>query len=130
MSHFPTIPVIVESIAKLSEKERLQLFSQLNERHLITQSSDKTPIDNTGTNSSIACDPDILGGEPCVKGTRISVELILENLAAGRSLDKLLYSYPSLGREGIEAAIAYGSSCDRGHLLRQLFEEYRAICSG
>ncbi|MBP0019862.1 MAG: DUF433 domain-containing protein [Cyanobacteria bacterium SBLK] len=130
MSHPPTIPVIVESIAALSEEERSQLLAQLYERHLITQSSDKTPIENTGANSSIACDLDILGGEPCVKGTRISVELILENLAAGRSLNKLLYSYPSLDREGIEAAISYGSRCDRGHTLRQLFEKYRAICRG
>lgn len=48
-------------------------------------------------------------GKPVVKGTRITVQLILEALAAGESIDQLLESYPNLSREGLNAALAYAA---------------------
>jgi uncharacterized protein (DUF433 family) len=55
----------------------------------------------------IISDPDIMVGKPTIEGTRLTVELILEELAAGRSIDELLHSYPRLSREGIRAALEY-----------------------
>lgn len=57
----------------------------------------------------IVCDPKILLGKPTVKGTRISVELILGWLSADWSLDQLLESYPNITREDVLAALAYAS---------------------
>jgi uncharacterized protein (DUF433 family) len=57
----------------------------------------------------IHADPAIMMGKPVIKGTRITVELILEKLAAGETIDDILKSYPHLTRHGILAAIAYAS---------------------
>ena len=51
--------------------------------------------------SHIEINPCIMMGKPVIKGTRITVELILESLAAGESADNLLLSYPRLTKEGI-----------------------------
>ena len=60
-------------------------------------------------NQSISMDPDILRGKPCIAGTRISVELILEMLALGNSVDDILktYSHVPLTREQVLAAILF-----------------------
>jgi uncharacterized protein (DUF433 family) len=57
----------------------------------------------------IICDPNILRGKPAVAGTRISVELILEKMASGYSIEDLLESYPSLTSEGIRAALQFST---------------------
>jgi uncharacterized protein (DUF433 family) len=59
------------------------------------------------TQTLIECNPKVLGGKPVIAGTRLSVELILEKLAAGESEAQLLDEYPRLTREGIRAALAY-----------------------
>ena len=51
--------------------------------------------------------PGIEGGKPIIKGTRITVEMLADEYAAGRSIEQLLYSYPFLTRRQIEAALAY-----------------------
>jgi uncharacterized protein (DUF433 family) len=53
--------------------------------------------------------PAICGGQVCVKGTRISVSLILDMLAGGDTIENLLDGYPTLRREDIAAALAYGA---------------------
>ena len=55
----------------------------------------------------IAVDPNILLGKPAIKGTRISVELILGWLANGWSYEDILESYPHITREDILAALAF-----------------------
>jgi uncharacterized protein (DUF433 family) len=55
----------------------------------------------------IVRDPDILVGKPVVKGTRLSVELILGWLAQGWTYEMLLEAYPQLAREDILAALAF-----------------------
>ncbi len=55
----------------------------------------------------ITSDPDVLVGKPVVKGTRISVELILGWLANGWTYDQVLESYPHISREDILAALAF-----------------------
>jgi uncharacterized protein (DUF433 family) len=62
------------------------------------------------TSSLITSDPEILGGKPVIAGTRISVQLILEKLGDGWSIQDLLEDYPHLKRDQIIAAIAYAAS--------------------
>ncbi|MFH1463261.1 MAG: DUF433 domain-containing protein [Pseudomonadota bacterium] len=52
----------------------------------------------------IVVDPGMMCGKPVVRGTRITVEYILEQVRFGRSFDELLAGHPRLTREGIEAA--------------------------
>ncbi len=55
----------------------------------------------------IVCDPKILCGKPTIRGTRISVEHILERLSSGDSIDDLLDEHPHINRDQIRAAIEY-----------------------
>mgnify|MGYP001604454743 FL=1 len=57
----------------------------------------------------ITSNPEILVGKPVIKGTRISVELILGWLANGWSFDKIIEAYPHIGREDILAALAFAA---------------------
>lgn len=57
----------------------------------------------------IRSDPAVMMGKPVVAGTRISVELILDELAAGGTIEQLLEAHPRLTREGINAALAFAS---------------------
>jgi uncharacterized protein (DUF433 family) len=57
----------------------------------------------------IVCNPDILGGKPIVRGTRISVQFLLELLGAGMSISEILEEYPHLEREDILASIRYAA---------------------
>ncbi len=59
----------------------------------------------------IAVDPKILGGKPCVKGTRIPVTMILELLEEGRSFDETIRQYyPQLQRVDIQACLEYAKA--------------------
>ena len=60
-------------------------------------------------NKLITQDPDILGGKPIIKGTRMSVEAILELLASGMSVEDILKDYPILKKDHILAAVDYAS---------------------
>jgi uncharacterized protein (DUF433 family) len=57
----------------------------------------------------IVMDPEVLGGKPVIRGTRLAVELILELLAAGQSETDLLTNYPGLTRDDILACLSYAS---------------------
>jgi uncharacterized protein (DUF433 family) len=57
----------------------------------------------------IVSDPRILGGKPCVKGTRISMEFLLELAAQGASRDEILRAYPHLSAEDMEQALRYAA---------------------
>jgi len=48
-------------------------------------------------------------GKPVIVGTRLTVEFILENLAAGESIEQLLAAHPTLTRNGVQAALAYAA---------------------
>ena len=62
----------------------------------------------------IAVDPNVCHGRACIKGTRIMVSVVLDNLAAGRTPDEITQSYPSLTLEAVRAAIAYAAELSRG----------------
>ena len=62
------------------------------------------------TNDRIEIDPAVMLGKPVIRGTRITVELILRKLAEGETGGELLEDYPHLTRGDIRAAIAYGAA--------------------
>jgi len=57
----------------------------------------------------IVSDPAILAGKPCIKGTRISVEMVLEWVASGASRDDVVKSYPQLPAEDVEEALHFAA---------------------
>ena len=61
----------------------------------------------------IVVDPGVCHGKACIKGTRIMVSTILDNLAAGLTPDEIIRSYPALSREAVQAAIAYAADLSR-----------------
>ena len=61
----------------------------------------------------ISIDPEVCGGKPCIKGTRIWVSFVLDLLADGWSEAALLAEYPRLKHDDILAAIAYGAEAAR-----------------
>ncbi len=65
----------------------------------------------------ITVDPLICHGKACIKGTRIMVSVILDNLAEGSSEPEIFKSYPSLTSEDIKAAIAYAAELSRERLV-------------
>ena len=58
----------------------------------------------------IVCDPDILSGKPVIKGTRISVEFLMELLANNRTHEEIMENYPQIKKEDILAALEYSLS--------------------
>ncbi|MBE9472553.1 MAG: DUF433 domain-containing protein [Chloroflexi bacterium] len=65
----------------------------------------------------ISVDTSICHGRACIKGTRIMVSVILDNLAAGISEKEILESYPSLTPLDIQAAISYAAELTRERLV-------------
>jgi uncharacterized protein (DUF433 family) len=65
----------------------------------------------------ISIDPKVCFGKPCIRGTRIWVSLILDFMANGMSVKKILEEYPQLTEEDIRAAIAYGAEMSREHYV-------------
>jgi uncharacterized protein (DUF433 family) len=65
----------------------------------------------------ITVDPSVCHGQACVRGTRIMVSVVLDNLASGLSEDEILRSYPTLTREGLRAAAAYGAALAREEVV-------------
>ena len=65
----------------------------------------------------ITVDSSICHGKACIKGTRILVSVVLDNLAANISLDEILKSYPSLSREDIQAAVSYAAELARERVI-------------
>jgi uncharacterized protein (DUF433 family) len=61
----------------------------------------------------IESDPNILGGKPCVRGTRIPVALIIGYLTAGRTCDEILKEFSGLRTVHVTACIAFASESDR-----------------
>ena len=59
--------------------------------------------------SRIEMNPDILMGKPVIKGTRISVELILRKLSEGMTIDQIIEVYPHVSKEDVFASLTYAS---------------------
>ena len=65
----------------------------------------------------ITCDPEILGGKPIVKGTRVSVEMILEWLGSGANRDEIIAKHPQLTAEDIRQATEYAAAAFRNDIV-------------
>lgn len=65
----------------------------------------------------ITTDPNICFGKPCIRGTRIWVSLIVENLADGVTEKELLEAYPQLTSDDIRAALAYAAEVTRERVI-------------
>lgn len=61
----------------------------------------------------VVTDPDVIGGQVRLRGTRIPVSVVLDCLAAGLGEDEILQQYPTLSVEGVRAAAAYGAALAR-----------------
>ena len=65
----------------------------------------------------ISADPQIMHGVACLRGTRVPVSVILDNLADGETAERILASYPGLKPEHIPAALAYAADLARERLV-------------
>ena len=93
-------------ITKLGTNGRAVLYSQ---SYLEAFAMDWKPY--------ITTDPQIMHGAVCFRGTRIPVSVVLDNLAAGETPERILDQYPSLKREHIPAAIGYAAELARERIV-------------
>ena len=68
----------------------------------------------------IEAKPEVLGGKPCIRGTRISVEAVLELIASGGSIDAIVKAYPHLTKESVQEAILYAAQFSKNEVLLQI----------
>lgn len=67
--------------------------------------------------SRISADPDICGGRPCIRGTRMRVSDVIEMLASGASQAEILADYDYLAEEDISAALAYAAQATNHRVI-------------
>jgi len=65
----------------------------------------------------IVSSPDVMMGKPVISGTRITVELILEKLAAGETVEQVIEAHPRLTHEGVQAALAFAAEVLKGDVV-------------
>ena len=70
----------------------------------------------------IVSDPAVMMGRPVIAGTRITVELILEKLSAGETIEQILDTHPRLTREAIQAALAFAAEALRADVVYPIAE--------
>ena len=70
----------------------------------------------------IVSDPKVMMGKPVIAGTRITVELILEKLAAGETVDQILDAHPRLTREAVQAALAFAAESLKADVVYPITE--------
>ncbi len=68
----------------------------------------------------ISVDPEFHHGEPCIKGTRIYVSMIVGSVADGMSVDEIVDAYPQLKKESVRAALAYAADIVRQEVFLPL----------
>jgi len=70
----------------------------------------------------IVSDPKVMMGKPVIAGKRITVELILEKLAAGETIEQILDAHPRLTREAIQAALAFAAESLKADVVYPIAE--------
>ena len=65
----------------------------------------------------IVSDPNIMMGKPTIAGTRITVELLLEKLAAGETIEQILEAHPRITREAVQAALSFAADALRADVI-------------
>jgi uncharacterized protein (DUF433 family) len=66
----------------------------------------------------VASDPDVCGGRPCIRGTRIEVSVVLDSLAEDLTPAEVVEHFPSLTGDDVRAAVAYGAELARENLWK------------
>ena len=66
----------------------------------------------------ISVDPQVCGGKPCIRGTRIYIAIILDSLAEGLTPDEIVSQYPQLTVDDIHAALAYAAELSRENIWK------------
>ena len=66
----------------------------------------------------ITIDPEVMGGKPCIRGMRVTVGMIVESIAAGRSFEDLLTDFPYLEEQDVREALAFAASLAQGREVR------------
>jgi uncharacterized protein (DUF433 family) len=75
-----------------------------------------------GAQKLIVSDPRVMMGKPVIAGTRITVELILEKLAGGETIQQILDAHPRLTRQAIQAALAFAAEALRADVVYPIAE--------
>jgi uncharacterized protein (DUF433 family) len=70
----------------------------------------------------IVSDPSIMMGKPVITGTRITVELVLEKLAAGETIDQIVESHPRLSRDAIHEALSFAAEALKADVIYPISE--------
>jgi uncharacterized protein (DUF433 family) len=65
-----------------------------------------------------AIDPEVMGGKPCIRGMRVTVGMIVESIAAGRTVEDLLTDFAYLEEQDIREALAFAASLAQGREVR------------
>lgn len=65
----------------------------------------------------ISSSPQVLHGQTCIRGTRVPVSVVLDNLAAGLTPESIIASYPSLTLDDVRAAVAYAAELARERIV-------------
>ena len=68
----------------------------------------------------VVSDPGVMMGKPVIAGTRITVELILEKLAAGETVEQILDAHPRLNEDAVRAALAFAAGALRADVIYPL----------
>ena len=63
-------------------------------------------------------DPEVMAGKPCIRGMRVTVGMIVESFAAGRTTHELLADFPYLEEQDIREALAFAARLAQGHEIR------------
>ncbi len=69
---------------------------------------------------NIAFDPNILGGKPHIRGTRLSIEFILELIASGATRDDIIAAYPQVTPRALEEALKYAAQAVKNEFLLEI----------
>ena len=77
---------------------------------------------NSMEKNLIISDPQVMLGKPVIAGTRITVELVLEKLAAGETIEQILEAHPKLTREKIQAALRFAAEALRADVVYPVAE--------
>ncbi|WP_347275028.1 DUF433 domain-containing protein [Candidatus Kuenenia sp.] len=71
----------------------------------------------------IISDPAVMMGKPVIAGTRITVELVLDKLAAGETIEQILAAHPRLTRNSVQAALAFAADSLRDEVVYPIQQE-------